>query len=110
MARRESGGLTFQRHVSGTAVSVNVTPPQPNVFTHVVATYDGSAIHLYVNGAEPLPSMPDTRAMPVIASGVEVGCGGGLVGFRGTLDEIAVYGKALDLAQVSTHYHVGSGS
>jgi hypothetical protein len=105
----ESGGLTFQRHVSDTAVSLNVMPPQPGVFTYVVATYDGSALHLYVNGAEPLPSMPDARPMPVIPSGAQVGCGGGLVPFHGTLDEVAVYGKALGVVQVSAHYQVGSG-
>lgn len=105
-----TGGLTFQRHVSGIPVSVNVLPPPVNLFTYVAATYDGSAIHVYVNGAEPNSSAADTRTMPVMVGGAYVGCSGGSIGFDGVLDEIAVYGSALTAAQVYAHYRAGKGS
>jgi hypothetical protein len=72
---------------------------------HVVVTYDGAAVVLYVNGV---------AVGQVAASGpVSPGTGGLLLGgysttggygFSGVLDEAAIYGHALTATQVSTHY------
>ena len=109
-----SGNLTFQRWVSGSSQAVNVPPPQVGQHTHVVATYDGAAttpaMHVYVNGAEPAASQPDSQPMPLLSGGAYVGCHGGANGFNGIIDEVAVYAAALSPAQVLTHYHVGSGN
>lgn len=108
-----TGNITFERWVSGSSRALNVGPPPVGQYTHVVATYDGAAttpaMHVYVNGAEPVASQPDNRAMPVLAGGAYVGCHGGANGFDGMLDEVAVYGAALTSTQAATHYHVGSG-
>jgi len=72
---------------------------------HVVVTYDGAAIVLYVNGV----------AVGQVAANGPVGLGsGGLLlggytttggyGFSGVLDEAAIYGHALTATQVATHY------
>jgi hypothetical protein len=72
---------------------------------HVVVTYDGAALVLYMNGV---------AVGQVAASGpVSLGTGGLLLGgypatggygFSGVLDEAAVYGQALTPTQVATHY------
>jgi hypothetical protein len=115
-----SGGLTFQRHVSGNPTSINVNPPPLplDMFTYVVATYDGTdggsspgALHLYVNGGVAAPSVTAAGGWTSpITSGAYVGCLGSPVGFHGVIDEVAVYGKALTPTQVLAHYNAGIGN
>lgn len=74
---------------------------------HVVATYDGANLKLYVNGALEATT-PRTGALNDSASSVAVAGGGWgtlpSARFDGTLDELAFYSAALTAAQVQAHY------
>jgi hypothetical protein len=76
---------------------------------HLAGTYDGTALRVYLDGE------PDTAGGPLNATGNlgvynatdGLGVGGGFVdgaGFRGTIDEAAVYDSALSHERIRAHY------
>ena len=73
---------------------------------HVVATYDGAEVTLYLNA---IPSASDTPAMELtLNSGpFVVGADGSSDFFDGVIDEVAVYDYALAIERVSAHYNAG---
>jgi glucose/arabinose dehydrogenase/PKD repeat protein len=102
-----SGGES--RPVAGGTVNSSCCPQAvapaalaANTWTHVAATYDGSQLRLYINGAQ-VASRPTTGAFAVNALPLWMG-GNAVYGehFRGKLDDVRVYGRALSAAEVQT--------
>lgn len=92
---------------SSTPTSVTTTPADRfplNVWHHVVATYDGTAARIYVNGVEKA-SRPVTGALVDTARPLTITRPDRLL--AATLDEVAVYGAALSPAQVQNHATAG---
>jgi hypothetical protein len=86
------------------------------VWTHLVATYDGTTMRIYFDGVEKA-SMTSTRNIPSTLSPKEFHIGMfrmdyGLTdypgAFYGWIDEAAVYNSALTQTQVISHY-LGNG-
>ena len=84
-----------------------------NAWSHVVATWDGSAAQLFVNGAladsSNAPGLsglynPNTAGSFMIASS-DTGSP-----YTGALDEVAFYGSALSPAQILNHFNLASGA
>lgn len=74
-------------------------------FVHVVLTYDGAALVIYVNGAALGQPHASTDMMPDFAATPYIGAAGATESrFRGILDEIAVYGTALAPGRVKAHH------
>jgi hypothetical protein len=75
---------------------------------HVVGVYDGSTLRLFVDGAR----VAAARRPGVMALGgrpFEIGSAvGSGRAFRGAIDEVAVYGRALAGGQVAAHYRAGT--
>ena len=77
---------------------------------HVVGTYDGVKLHVYIDGAEEGTGTAWTNAAAFQATNyVRVGCsnntGANATYFKGSLDDVAFFnGTALSLAQVQTLY------
>ena len=83
-----------------------------NQWTHLVGTYDGTTLRLYVNGAlvssNTVTYTPNTtRPLRVAAGRTELSAQYLL---PGRVDEVAVYGSALSAARVQAHYNSGTGS
>jgi hypothetical protein len=109
---RVSGGrLVFRVWQSG-GTTVELTSPAvvaSGVYQHVVGTADGNRLRVYRNGqlvAE--QAFSGQRA----ASGYSllIGTSEGYDGFKGRLDEVAVYNAALAPATIASHWAVGSGT
>jgi hypothetical protein len=83
----------------------------PGRVYHVVGTYDGSKMRIYVNGS--------LQATVARSGPLTPGTYGGAIGakgwgtlpnphFHGTLDEVAIYRTALSRARVKAHYREGT--
>lgn len=73
-----------------------------NQWYHVAATYDGTSAVLYINGHEDgrttVSMTLDNRNLPLY-----IGYDGGNGFFSGTLDNVALYQKALTSAEIASH-------
>jgi hypothetical protein len=93
-------------------------------WNHVMATYDGTRLSLYVNGTEQghwlstdigYPSIPacQTPDVPLNVGDFSVDYGGGYVDrsnpFAGRLDEVTLYNRALSEAEVNDIYRYQFG-
>ena len=89
----------------------SVTTIVPGRIYHVVGTYDGSKLRIYVNGV-----LDATTEHPGLLGQI-ASPGGGLVtigwgprpspDFAGLLDDVAIYNKALSPARIEDHYALG---
>ena len=108
----DSGWNLRTYYSDGLATAVNITgnngaPPVAGVWTHVVATWDGSRARVYVDGALRITSDVKTY-VPGIAGGFAVGTRSD-AGFPwpGDADEVAFYNTVLTDAEIAAHYNSG---
>jgi hypothetical protein len=93
--------------VDGTGASHVITAKAPlaaDAWHHVVATWDGAKGSLYVDGAA--PATIDTTSTPRSAGGLVLGASADDHGWRGALDEVAIYDHALGPARVRAHRRI----
>lgn len=90
-----------RRYVLGTTV------PQQGVWYHVVGTYNGSSMRIYVNGnLENTISLTGT----IQSSTTPLRIGSRTSGdrfFNGDIDEVAIYNRALTGTEISSRYNSG---
>ena len=79
---------------------------------HLVGTYDGVNWKLYRNGAPVATNAAAIGALPVNNADWAIGAAGnGWAGnFAGSIDEVAIYNRALTASQVQAHYAAGQGT
>jgi hypothetical protein len=103
---RAPDGLIFERFVNAAGVSA-IFPVVFGVdFHHVVATYDGSVMDLYVDGTLSNQNA-DARPMPSISEPALIAATSEVNFFGGAIDEVAVYSTALPAARVQAHFSAG---
>lgn len=80
-----------------------------NAWTHLAATYDGSALRMYVNGA--LVRTTAVSGTLVVSSGALRIGGNSIWGefFRGLIDEVRVYNQPLSQTQIQTDMNTPLG-
>jgi hydrogenase maturation factor HypE len=69
-------------------------------WTHLAFTYDGAAMRMFVNGVQ-VSTTALTGVMPIGAGALRIG-GNGVWGeyFRGAIDEVRIYNRALSAAEI----------
>jgi len=103
-------GIVFERYVKG--VGAKATAPLPSSFSnpvHIVATYSGASMTLFVNGVTQAIAA-DARTAAVknvgfIVAGDDLDANRALLG---VVDEVAVYDHLLTSERVSLHYEIGA--
>lgn len=88
-------------HVQGADLGVVGTTALPlDQWTHLALTYDGSALRLYVDGAL-VATRAASGAIPDSPNALQMGGDGSRESLRGALDEVRLYARALDAAEVA---------
>lgn len=108
----EGGRISFFVHVGMPAVSweprvSSKLPPEPGKWTHVVATWDGAALRMYVDGElqaeQARVGFPNPNPYPVMIGNFEYpSCHGG--SFGGLIDEVRIYDRALGEDEIARRY------
>jgi hypothetical protein len=83
---------------------------------HVVVTYSGTALLVYVDGSA--LGSPQSVALNtvinsygfVVGTTLAPGDGNDGLAFRGSIDEVAIYSSALSASTITDHYQAGRGS
>jgi hypothetical protein len=107
----EGSHFAFQLAVNGQPVRLDSsTPYQTNQTYHVVGTYDGSNMDIYVNGVLSASKSLSGSIGNFTSLGFLIGQSADYThGFVGTIEDVAVYGNALSATQVAAHYASGNG-
>jgi hypothetical protein len=100
---------------TGSDVGWDLTGGTSNLFewSHVVATWSGTAAKLYVNGVL-VDDVNDTNKTPgynaSTAANLVVGATDNGSPYNGGIDEVALYGSELTPAQIASHFAAAPGS
>ena len=75
-------------------------------WNHVMGTFDGTTMRLYINGVADINTLAYSGTPCLVAAPIRIGGQSGATwsAFDGMLDEISVYGMALDASEVRTVY------
>lgn len=97
---------TGAQHVS------NASLPSSGGYHHYAGVFDRSSATIYVDGVAGEPHLPGTDTMPAHTDDLTVGSDGppGFFNrFSGSIDEVAIYGKALTAADLQRHIAAAAG-
>jgi hypothetical protein len=105
-----SGLIEMRIVIAGAAKNLTINPPQLGVWSHIVATYNGTNLLIYVNGAL-TATLPQTGNIDTNSGNINIGTyQSGSFGLNNHyLDEVAFYGTALSAAKVLAHFNAGVG-
>ncbi|WP_340536699.1 LamG-like jellyroll fold domain-containing protein [Nocardioides sp. GXZ039] len=106
----DSGQLTFGVYTGTTNTTTTADAYNDGQWHHVVATQGADGMRLYVDGIQ-VGSNPQTAAQDYTGYWRVGGDSpwNGRTYFQGTIDEVAVYPKALSAATVGRHFQAGGG-
>jgi hypothetical protein len=79
----------------------------PGAWCHVVATYDGQFMRVFVNGREAGEGKPVTAAVRTTAEPLRIGWLGSYGYFNGGVRDVSLYRRALDPREVFARYLAG---
>jgi hypothetical protein len=110
------GRLVFSRYATGVRATTISAPVALGAWTHVLATYDGARMRLFTDGAERASAL---SAFPIIPARVtyqaQLGVRSDLfrdgrfwLEFRGSIDEVAFYSRALTPCEAADHHRAGT--
>jgi hypothetical protein len=98
-----NGAIDFERFVAGQGFTLHGPIPAPGTWVYVVGTYDTGTLKLYVNGVL-AGTLADARSANALADPLYLGSGEVVKFFDGSIDEVAIYDRALTQAQITAHY------
>ena len=105
-----NGGADFGTRFSDSAgtyyTSNSGVTPTNNTWYHVVATYNGISLIIYVNGTAHSQAV---TAVPHVGGDFQIGArGNSSLNLNGKIDEVGVWNRALSSTEVTTLYNSGT--
>ena len=93
---------TGQVFIGGEQNAASTSSLPLNAWSHLATTYDGTTLRLYVNGTQ-VASKAQTGPAPVTTGVLRIG-GNSIWGeyFRGLIDEVRIYNRALAAAEIQS--------
>ncbi len=90
------------------ANGVTAAPSNNNTWMHLVGTYDGTRVRLFVNGREEAniagPASITTNTVPL---NIGIDSDNSTSPFQGAIDEVMIFNRALSVTEVKTLYAAG---
>ncbi len=102
-----SNRLVLRRSTVGDVVVSSSRVTDTTAWHHVVATKNGTTMHLYIDGKDVTGTITN-QTMVDNAQPMLIGESSGTAFFRGTVDEVAVYSGELPPAAVAAHFTDGT--
>jgi hypothetical protein len=103
----DGGGLSFYIGSSSYFVLSPVVSPSDiwdGQWHHVVGTYDGSKVRLYLDGAEVGAGTPTTISIYYTEGDLSIGRYGTSWYYSGLIDEVVIYDRALSPEEIKQRY------
>ncbi|WP_373493885.1 LamG-like jellyroll fold domain-containing protein, partial [Aquiflexum sp.] len=72
---------------------------------HVAATYDGNTSRIFVNGIEDASTSFGPLNIGTASGGLSIGAYGSIQRFKGSLDDLRLYGRALEESEIFTLFN-----
>ncbi|WP_373493411.1 LamG-like jellyroll fold domain-containing protein, partial [Aquiflexum sp.] len=73
-----------------------------NEWLHIAATYDGNTSRVFVNGIEDASASFGPLNIGTASGGLSIGAYGTIQRFKGSLDDLRLYGRALNGSEISS--------
>lgn len=106
---KSNNNLGFERYLNDASDAKTVSNVLPaGAWTHIVATYDGTNMRLYINGV--VQGSPQASSKSLVNHGDALRVGSDVYSdsdFGGRIDEVAVYDYALSATRALYHYQAG---
>lgn len=106
----DSSGVALERWVNQNASRVTGPNPHKAAASHVVTTFDGTKIEVWVDdtpgGLAPSPQDVPANTYPTVAGSQSSQVAGF---FHGVMDELALYDYVLPADRISAHWRAGKG-
>ena len=100
-----TGGVRFR--LSGSVLIDSDSTIPTNEWTHVVGTYDGSNLRIYLNGSLD-KTVSHTGAIPVTTDNVQIGAANTGNKFDGEISQVSIFDYALSQGQIDYLYNSGT--
>ena len=108
----DSGELWFQLALNGSVVELYANQPPPNNWHHIAATYNGTAMRLFIDGQwaseTNVSGLIRTTIFPLYIGMKIFSSRPDYDGFHGLIDELAIYDRALSTNEIRAIYQAGS--
>jgi hypothetical protein len=106
---KNNGGVCFsvmcgQPGTSFTTVQ-GTTPVKMGTVYYVVGTYDGTTLRLYVNGVLENSAVTAYQQATATQPGFTIGARNSVGYANASIQDVAIYNRALSAQEIQTHYH-----
>ena len=100
-------GVWIHDSASDDEFVLGTTAVPTNAWTHLAATYDGTTLRFFVNGVQ-VASKASPGPIKVSSGALRIG-GNGIWGeyFRGLIDDVRVYNRALTATEIQSDMNTG---
>jgi Concanavalin A-like lectin/glucanases superfamily len=102
------GGFALERVISGSNIKAGPVAFTPSTYHHVVAQYSGAELQIFVDGVLG-DQHADLRSANEITADSLVGAAMPGNFYIGSLDELAIYNRALTDDEIAHHHAIGAG-
>jgi hypothetical protein len=102
--------LTLYSGANGNGSVAGTTDLRDDTWHHVVGFWDGSHMKIYIDGgfeAESPWAYPPGSTTNDLGIGQRLSCYGGCLYFTGSIDEVAIYNRVLNITEIEQHYRNG---